>query len=319
MNDTSQDDLQAFMRAVESREPRVYQEEVVSVREILLIISPLLVGSAVGFVAIFRYLSTSPEPVFLSLMLSIMVPLLVGIIVMFLIVFRRESQAREYGLKGVSRSSLSLTILFLDMILNGYVDTGEIADLPRPEEYLRSSQRGYGTTIYTLKKLDHETGDNYADLIREKILSTMTGKERLFAKVFPFALITAAAALLVAMVSLEWSMIPEQAALVALAAGLIAAVLLMCGLGINAVRTRGEEPRPELEMAISEPDLKTQTSIALDRLLETILSEGEHPLRVLTISDYDELRYTGTTYTTEKGMTLREAVLIPRRTELENR
>ncbi len=312
LNDSSEGQLHEFMKAVERREPRVYHEDVVSTREILLMLSPLVTGIAVGFLAMFWYFSTSSEPEFLFFMLSVLLPLLVGIFVMFLFVFRKASQAREYGLMGISRSSLSLTILFLDMILNGYVDTGEIVDSPRPEEYLRFSQRGYGATIYAVKTLDSDTGEKYAALIREKILSSLTGKERLFAKVFPLALVIVAATLVITIVVMTFSMVPEQVALTALAASVIVAVLLICGLGVYAVRTRGEEPPPELKKAMSEPDLKTETGVILDRLLWTILSEGEHPLRVLTISDYDELKYTGTEYTTERNITLKEAVLVPK-------
>jgi len=311
LNDTSEGDLQAFMKAVESREPIVYQEEVVSAREILLMLSPILAGIAVGISAMFWYLSTSPEPAFLFLMLSLVLPLFAGIMAMFLTVSRRESQTRAHGIRGVSRTSLSVSFLFLDMILNGHLEIGEFVDSTRLEEFGRFDRTGYGRTIFTLKRLD--LGEECAELIRQKMLSTVSGKERSFVILFPFAIIAVTVTMIVMMIPHIRAIVPEEVAIIALVLSVVLGTLLISGLAILIRQTGAPGRREELERAFAEPDLRSETRLVLERLLAALLSECEHPLRILTISDYDGIRYTGTTYTTEKGITLREAILVSRR------
>jgi hypothetical protein len=311
LNDSSEDELQAFMKEVESREPRVYQEDVVSVREILLMLSPILAGIAVGFWAMFWYFSISPEPVFLLLMLSIMLPFFVGMMVMFLIVFRRESQARACGIGGISRTSLSASVLFLDMILNGHLEIGELVDSTRLEEFGRFDRTGYGRTIFTLRKLD--LGEEYAQLIRQKMLTTVSGKQRLFVTLFPFAIVAVTAMMILMMIPQIRAVLSEEVAIIALVLSIVLGTLLISGLAILIRRTGAPARRAELEMVFAEPDLRSETRLVLERLLAVLLSECEYPLRILTISEYDGITYTGTTYTTEKGINLREAILVPRR------
>lgn len=107
------------------------------------------------------------------------------------------------------------------------------------------------------------------------------------------------------------NLVPEQLTTIVLILSTVMGSILICMICAHLRRESARGPSEELERAVLEPDLKTETRLILERLLSTLYSEEEHPLRVLTISEFDELTYTGHTYTTSRGIILREAVLIP--------
>ena len=281
-------------------------------REILLLLTPIVVGFVVSVIALFSLLFVGFEVDFLIILLILGSPPGVGIVVMFTIAFRLDKQAAQYGIHGISRSLLSVTILFLDMLLEGHADTGNIVEPSPPEEFSRYTSLGFSSTNFALKKIDPESHKIHATLLKEKKQSTASWGGKLVMRFGWFFLVFIFGTLIVVVVLQNFNLLQEDLALIVLYSLSLVGVLVICMFAGHFRRTSQTAPSDELERAILEPDLKTETRLILDRLLGTLFSEGKHPLRVLTIGNYDELNYTDNTYRTSRGIILREAVLIPR-------
>ncbi|MBY8996080.1 MAG: hypothetical protein KGD60_00010 [Candidatus Thorarchaeota archaeon] len=313
MNESQNSELNEFMKVVERRDSRVYQEDSMNSREIMYMLAPILVGAIGSVVGLFLFTLIASESDFLLLLLMLVSPLCIGVIVMLMIAIKLSARSTQYGLKGVSRGLLSVTILFLDMLLEGYADIGNIVEPSPPEEFSRYTSMGFSVTNFALKKLDPESCKIHAQLLKEKKQSTWSLREKLFMNYAWFILLLIVGLMIVAVVLHTFNLVSDYVAIIMLTLSVVLGGALVCIIVAQLRRISEREPSEELERAILEPDLKTETRLILDRLLGTLFSEGEHPLRILTISEYDELKYTGHTYTTSRGFTLREAVLIPRR------
>jgi len=300
------------MKAVEKRASRVYSENSMNTREVLYMLTPVLVGLVVSVIFLFLYLDVAAEIDSLILLLALGLPPGLGILVMFFAALQLNSQAAYYGVRGVSRNLLSTTILFLDMLLEGHVETGQIVEPQPPEEFMCLSSIGLHATNFALRKLDPENYKIHAQLLSEKKQSGRSPRERLLMKYMILILLLMAGLTMTMMVLMVFSLFSEFLIVEVLTLFATLGLLLICMLGVQLRRNEQREPSEEVERAILEPDLATETRLILDRVLEIVLSEGEHPLRLLTIGEYDELTYTGNTYKTSRGIMLREAVLFPR-------
>lgn len=276
-------------------------------------LAPLLVGAIGSVIGFFLFILVATESDFLILLLMLGGPIVLGVVVMFVIAVKLDARAARYGLKGVSRSLLSVTILFLDMLLEGYADTGSIVKPSPPEEFSRYTSRGFATANFALKRIDPESYKIHAQLLKEKKQSTLSSVEKLIMNYSWLFLILIAGLIIVVFVLQTFSLVSENEVTIMLTLSIVLGAPIVYTIITQFRRISEREPSEELERAILEPDLKTETRLILGRLLGTLFSEGEHPLRVLTISEYDELNYTGNTYTTSRGIILQEAVLIPRR------
>ena len=301
------------MKVVENRESRVYHEDYMTSREILYMLAPIFVGCGGSVIGLFLFILVESENDYLILLPLVGGPLILGVVVMFVIALKLDARAAQYGLKGVSRGLLSITILYLDMLLEGYTDTGNIVEPAPPEEFSRYTSRGFSTTNFALKRIDPDSYKIHAQLLKEKKQSIQPSREKLFINYVWFVLFLIVGLIFVVFVLQNFNLISEYDLMKMLTLSTIVGVLLVCIIGTQRRRISEREPSEELEKAILEPDLKTETRLILDRLMGTLFSEGEHPLRVLTISEYDELTYTGNTYMTSRGIMLREAVMIPKR------
>jgi hypothetical protein len=300
------------MKAVERRETRVYNEDAMNSREILYMITPIMVGSVASVMGLFVFIFIGSEEDILMLFLMIGIPLGLGVAAWLVIAIKLSARAAQFGLKGVSRGLLSATILFLDMLLEGYIESGNIVDPSPPEEYSRYASMQFYAARFALKKLDLENYKMHTQLLKEKRQASWSTREKLFNNYAVFALIPIVGSIIAAIVLQSFNLISEYLAIVVLSLSSLIGVLLVCMIGVYLRKNSGKEPSEEVERAILEPDLKTETHLVLDRLLGILISEGEHPLRVMTIGEYDELNYTDNTYLTSRGIMLREAVLIPR-------
>jgi hypothetical protein len=301
------------MKAVEKREPRVYHEDSMDSREILYMLAPIMVGSVASVIGLFLFVMIGSEEDILLLFLLIGIPLGLGVAAWLVIAIILSARAPKFGLRGVSRGLLSATILFLDMLLEGYIESGNIVEPSPPEEYSRYASMQFYAARFALKKLDLENYKTHTQRFKEKRQASWSTGERLFNNYAVFAFILIVGSIIAAIVLQSFSLISEYLTIIVLTSSLILGVLLVCMISVYYRRNAKREPSEELERAVLEPDLKTETHLLLDSLLGILISEGEHPLRLLTISEYDELTYTGNTYVTSRGITLREAVLIPRR------
>jgi hypothetical protein len=301
------------MNAVKKRAPRVYNEDAMNPREILYMITPIMVGSVASVMGLFLFVFIGSEEDILMLFLLIGIPLSLGVVVCLVIASKLSARAAQFGLRGVSRGLLSATILFLDMLLQGYIESGSIVEPSPPEEYSRYASMQFYATRLALKKLDLENYKTHTQLLKEKRQASWSTGKRLFNNYAVFAFILIVGSIIAATVLQSFGLISEYLTIIVLTSSLILGVLLICMISVYYRRNAKREPSEELERAILEPDLKTETHLILDSLLGILISEGEHPLRLLTISEYDELTYTSNTYVTSRGITLREAVLIPRR------
>ena len=282
------------MKAVEERESRVYHEDSMNSREIQYMLAPILVGAIGSVIGLFVFTLVASESDFLLLLLMLASPPSVGVVVMFVIALKMDNRAVQYGLKGVSRGLLSVTILFLDMLLEGYADTGNIVEPSSPEEFSRYTSRGFSVTNFALKKLDPESYKIHTRLLKEKRQSTSSSREKLFMNYAWLVPIIITGVIIVVFVIQTFNLVSEYEVMIMLTLSVVLGVPLVCMI-FAQLRTISERaPSEELERAILEPDLKTETRLILGRLLGMLFSEGKYPLRVLTIGEYDELNYTGT-------------------------
>ncbi len=273
------------MKAVEKRELRVYHEDSMTSQEMLYILALLLVGVVGSVIGLFLFILIGSENDFLILLLFLGSPIGLGVVVMFVIALKLDARAAHYGLKGVSRSLLSITILYLDMLLEGYTDTGNIVEPAPPEEFSRYTFRGFSTTNFALKRIDPDSYKIHAHLLKEKKQSVQPSREKQFMNYVWLVLFLIVGLIFVVFVLQSFNLISEYEFMKMLTLFTVAGVLLVCIIGSQRRRISEREPSEELELAILEPDLKTETRLILDRLMGTLFSEGEHPLRVLTISE----------------------------------
>jgi hypothetical protein len=300
------------MRAVKEKAPRVYSENNMNSREVFYMLAPIFGGIVVSLIALFSFPLFGSEEDVMILLLLIGVPLGIGIALTIVVAIKLSNQAASYGVRGVSRNLISFTVLYLDMLLEGYVDTGRITEESSPEEFRFYSASGFSAIRLALKRLDPENYKLHTQLFKEKKQANWSLREKFFNNYAIFALIFIAGSMIATIALQSLNLVPEYLTTIVLIFSTVMGLLLICVIGAHLRRELKRGPSEELERAILEPDLKTETHLILERLLSTLCSEEEHPLRLLTINEYIELTYTGHAYNTSRDITLREAVLIPR-------
>ncbi|MFW9976316.1 MAG: hypothetical protein ACFFDQ_13675 [Candidatus Thorarchaeota archaeon] len=313
MNESQDLELTEFMRAVEKRASRVYFENNMDTYELVYMLTPVFVGFVASTILLFSYLDVAVEIDFLILLLALGLPLGMGILVMILVAFQLTLKAATYGVRGVSRNLLSVAIMFLDMLNEGHLHTGNIIEQPSLEEYDLYSSRGFSATNLVLKKLDPGSYEIFSQFLKEKKQASKALREKLFDYSVIFGFILIVGLIIAAFMLQSLNLISEDLTMMLLTFSTVVGILLVCIASVHLRRKSERGPSEELERTILEPDLKTETQLTLDRLLGTLISEAEHPLRVLTIGEHDLLTYTDHTYKTSKDIILREAVLIPKR------
>jgi hypothetical protein len=211
-------------------------------------------------------------------------PIALGTGLSFRYLLGQRKIVKDYEVRGINRLQLGAAISFLDMIHEGYVDVGKIIEPKKPEEHIELSTAAYGSALIVLGKIDPEMKTRWSTLLREKISPHVSLWSKTIIRLTVYGSIAILAVYVLALI-----------------------LRLLELLGPNL-----------FFLILSEPDIRMETGLALDLVIDTILSEGKHPLRLLVIGEHSELLYTGCTYRTSKDVTLREAVLIPRHLKKSN-
>lgn len=309
-------DLDSFMELVETGERRVYLEYPTVRQVIFKLFAPVVAGFCItlGLIFIIAISHIVLNPVLV--LAALFIPILIGFALGLLGVARSSRYAEKYGVRGVPRPELSSAISFLDMIREGHADLGKISSDKRPEDFSPTSSMALGVTLQVLNKIDPGLGTRWVQTLSSRLSEAASLKLKAFLRTTFFGTIV----LVIFAIALEilrmLNLIDSLLLLQILVPTVFIAVLFVVALAAYAIKNQNADPPPELQAAICGPEIRNETDYVLDHLLTTITEEGEHPLRVLVVGNYDELRYTGRTYVTSREMILREAVLIPRAARL---
>jgi len=239
-------------------------------------------------------------------------PIAIGTGFSFRYLLSQNKMVKDYEVRGANRLLLGAAISFLDMIHEGCAEVGKIIEPKKPDEYFNLSMITYGSALVVLGKIDSEMKAKWSTLLKEKTSPhvSLWSKTLLRLTVCGSMAILAVYYTAIALRLLEF-LSPNLFFLI-LCVSFVILIVFIIMLGAYVYIMRDAALPTSLVEAISEPDITMETGLALDLVIETILSEGKHPLRLLVIGEHSELLYTGRTYRTSKDVTLREAVLIPR-------
>jgi len=298
-----------FLALVENGEQKVYPEK--SIDEAHRIYVPIVLGSAITIISevilLIHFNSLMIDFVFIFMIL----PMLVGIILTIVAGRSVISDEGQYGVRGVNRKILSKAIHFLDMVHQGHADIGSITDSPRPDELAASMTIGFGSAVYTLKRIDPDIAKTWSSTLSEKLNPEVSFKLKWFMRITIYGALAAIPIFLIAGV-LNMSGIVSEEVFKYIAFGICIALLILIGaMLVFMIATFREEAPQGVIDALSEPQLRMDTEMALDRIIQTVREEGQHPLRVLVLGKYDNLVYTERIYKTSKNYDLKAAAVFP--------
>lgn len=235
-----------------------------------------------------------------------LVPSISGLLVGVICSARSGRVEKHYGVRGVPRRDLSTTITFLDMVASGLPDIGKIPEFEKPEEFSSTSFETLRITRRVLDKIDPGLGTRWHETLSEGLSQAISPMSKAFIRVTLFGAVILV--VFAKVLDILGVLTPVDSLLVPV---LIVAFIL-AALAAHAVKRLNTNPPLELQEALHNPKIRNETTYVLDHLLTVIIEEGEYPLRLLVLSDYNELQYTGRTYLTTTEVSLRETVLIPR-------
>ena len=207
---------------------------------------------------------------------------------------------------------LGAAISFLDMIHEGCAEVGEIIEPKKPEECFDLSMITYGSALVVLGKINPEMKAKWSTLVKEKTSPHVSLWSKTLLRLTVYGSMAILAVYYTAIALRLLGFLSPNLFFPLLYVSFLMLIVFIIILGAYVYIMRDAALPTGLVEAISEPDIRMETGLALDLVIETILSEGKHPLRLLVIGEHSELLYTGRTYRTSKDVTLREAVLIPR-------
>ena len=301
-----------FMKLVEKGESKVYLEEITPKRLLLYFFLPLFLGM---FTSIATFVITTTMGFLwdlLSLFVVLLVPTGVGFILALTYLVRSVRKSNEFGVRGIARTDLSVAIAFLDMIKEGEAEVGRIIDPNSPEEYSYFNTNGLSLVIRVLNKIDPGMGSKWFEVVFQKLSQAFSFREKLFLRTIVFGTLIAVIIGFALEILMRVGLIDGLLALYLLVGDVIIGLILCIALVGYVIRNRNKDPPEKVELAIREPEVRTETEYVLTRLFRFFFEESKHPLRILVMGNYDDLKYTGRILTTSREMTLREAVLLPR-------
>ncbi len=298
-----------FLALVENGEQKVYPEK--SIDEAHRIYVPMVLGGAIAIISevihLIHFNSLLIEFVFIFMILPILAGTILTIVAGRSVI---ENEGR-YGVRGVNRKILSKAIHFLDMVHQGHADIGSVTNPPRPDELAASMTIGFGSAVYTLKRIDPDMAKTWSSTLSEKLNPEVSSKTKWFMRITIFGTLAAIPICLIAWVLNMIGVISEELFKYIVVGVGIALIILISALLVFVITTFHEEAPQGVLDALSEPQLRMDTEMVLDRIIQTVREEGQYPLRVLVLGEYEELVYTGLTYTTSKEHKLKAAVLFP--------
>ncbi len=298
-----------FLALVENGEQRVYLEK--SIEEAHRIYVPLVLGGAIAIISevihLIHFNSLMIEFVFIFMIL----PMLIGVLLTLVAgrsVIRKEGR---YGVRGINRKMLSKAIHFLDMVHQGHADIGRITDSPRPDELLATKTFGFGSAVYALKRIDPDLAKIWTLTLKEKLKPEMASKEIWFIRITIYGMLASIPIILIAAVLHFLGAISKEVFMYVVIVMVIAFIILASVMILRIItKYKADAPQGVID-ALSEPQLRMDTEMALDKIIQTVREEGQHPLRVLVLGKYDNLVYTERIYKTSKDYELKAAALFP--------
>ena len=312
--DSSDTRIEDFLSSVRDDKSHVYAEYDWSGIKTLRMLLPLLCSFAItllGVYVMWVYPAVIPDNPWLRLTI-LFGPIAIGTGYSFRYLLSQNKMVKDYEMRGVNRLQLGAAISFLDMIHEGCAEVGKIIEPKKPEEYIELPTAAYGSALIVLGKIDSEMKTRWSTLLREKISPHVSLWLKTFIRLTVYGSMAILAVYVIASILRLLGLLGPNLFFLILGVSVVILIVFVILLGVYVYIMRDAAPPTGVVEAISEPDIRMKTGLALDLVIETILSEGKHPLRLLVIGEHSELLYTGRTFRTSKDVTLREAVLIPR-------
>lgn len=285
-----------FQKLLEKERPLVYPEEFDYLGEValgLVIVSTGIVLSII--IGSFSNLSLS-----ISLIL-----LPIGGIFCFTGLIRNRLGRREYQFRGLSRTALSETVMYLDSFA------------AKPDD-LESAAPYHGHSTHSTYELSNMS-NSFVSFIRktigiitwptefiEEILSTMEKTKK------RMVLLPISAVLLAILVTYATLSSLTSEGLIMVVFSYCGAYLLLISYGCIAQSLYYYAKTPTVSRSLSIPTSDMQTiENTLDEILDLLHSEYQYPLRFYVARMYPVLEYTGRTKISFTLVRLREAILYP--------
>lgn len=312
--DSSDTRIEDFLSSIRDDKSHAYAEYDWSGIKALRMLLPLLCGFATTLLGVYvMWIDHVVIPDNPWLRLTILFgPIAIGTGFSFRYLLSQRNTVKNYEVRGVNRLQLGAAISFLDMIHEGYVDVGKIIEPKKPEEHIEFPTAAYGSALIVLGKIDPEMKQRWSTLLREKISPHVSLWSKTLVRLTACGSMAILAVYVMASILRLLGLLSPNLFFLILGVSVVMLIVFIIILGTYVHIMRDAAPPAGVVKAISEPDIKMKTGLVLNLIIETILSEGKHPLRLLVIGEHSELLYTGRAYRTSKDITLREAVLIPR-------
>ncbi|MHA1965534.1 MAG: hypothetical protein ACXACG_02100 [Candidatus Thorarchaeota archaeon] len=301
---------QDFMRLVEKGESRVYLEDSTTRQLLLRFFLPIILGPCASIATIVIATAAGFPWDVLSFFTILLLPSGAGFIIAFISVVKLVGKSREFSVRGISRTDLSISIAFLDMIKEGEVDVGRIINPNSPEEYSHLKTQVLRVVIRVLNKIDPGMGSKWIELLSQRLSQEFSFREKLFLRIVVFGTTIAVVMGFVLEILMRVGFIEGLLAFYLLAGDVVIGLVLGIALIVYTIRHRNEEPPKEVELAIRDPEVRNETEYVLTRVFKIFFEESKHPLRVLVLGSYEDMEYTDRVFTTSREKTLREAVLL---------
>ncbi len=302
-------DQEEFYELVENGVQTVYPEKSLSKER--RIYGPLIIGGVIAITFEVVSFILLGSLVIEIIFMFIIIPMLIGTlltIVAGVSVIRNEER---YGVRGITRTMLSQAIHFLDMVQQGFADIGRVIDSPRPDELTAATTLGFGSAVYVLKRIDPDLAKMWTSTLSEKLSPEISSKLTWFLRITIYGTLAIIPILLVTYILLVIGVFSEEVfKYIAIIVIVPILILVSALMGFVITRFGAEAPQGVLD-ALSEPQLRMDTEMALDRIIQIVREEGQHPLRVLVREKHDALVYTKRIYKTSKDYELQAAVLFP--------
>ena len=303
---TKQED---FLALVENGEQRVYPEK--SIDKANRIYVPMVLGGAIAIISEVIYFIHFNSLMIEFVFIFMIVPILIGVLLTIVAgrsVIRNEGQ---YGVRGINRKILSKAIHFLDMVHQGHADIGRITDSRRPDELVATTTIGFGSAVYALKRIDPDLAKMWTSTLSEKLKPETSSKFTWFLRISLFGILAALPVIFIAWVLHLIGVFNEDVFKYIVIIATVVFLILAGACMVFVITKFGAEAPQGVLDALSEPQLRMDTEMALDRIIQTVREEGQYPLRVLVLEKYDDLVYTERIYRTSKDYELKAAALFP--------
>ncbi|MGY5876332.1 MAG: hypothetical protein RTU30_11350 [Candidatus Thorarchaeota archaeon] len=287
----------------------VYPEK--SLSEERRIYGPLIIGGVIAItstaVSLILLDSLEIEIVFMF----IIIPMLIGTLLTIVAGVSAIRNEKRYGVRGITRTMMSQAIHFLDMVQQGFADIGRVTDSPRPDELTATTTLGFGSAVYVLKRIDADLAKMWTSTLSEKLGPEISSKSIWFLRITIYGTLAAIPILLITCFLHIIGVIVEEVFKILVIIVSVTLIVLVSALIVYVIVTSNAEAPQGVLDALAEPQLRFNTEMALDRIIQAVQEEGQHPLRVLVLGEYEGLTYTKLTYTTSREHKLKAAVLFP--------